>query len=332
MSVPPWGFLAVALLGVGCAAPAGPSSPLPSAGELPAAADPAPLTLVIFPAGPSSRRPLPTFRHRCRDRRFPALAGPWVVGCGPAGHLDRAEHLESGLLVELDSPADSAGLGDGLVYAPGREHGLWTLPDPIPRHGTPLGATQQIAAPAIQGLAAALALQGRVSVFQIQEAHRLMRDADPLPWFPPALAWPAVYWVDGRDQATSGLDIWGWDHRDGPPFPVVTRPGDQRHVAASERWLAWLDDEGVWLQDHATGERWLHPADTGFRAGPSLWGSVACWEERTAGDIDVRCSDGLEATGEGDQGWPSRWGPRLLIRQADMPWLITAEEYGEEQP
>ena len=254
------------------------------------------------------------------------------MGCGPGGRLDRAEHLETGQIVELDSPPDSAGLSEGQIFAQGDEHGLWTLPDPLPRHASSLMDQGEIAPPALQDPGVASLHEGRVAVFLIRDSHALTREADPLPWFPPALAWPTVYWVDGRDQASDGLDIWGWNHRAGPPFPVVTAPGDQRHVASSETWLAWIDDDGIWLQDHQSHARRLHRADAGFRAGPSLWGSVACWEERTAGDIDVRCSDGLEATGAGDQGWPSRWGPWLLIRQGDLPWLVTADAAGEVAP
>jgi hypothetical protein len=245
------------------------------------------------------------------------------VGCGPSGQLDRAEHLSTGQVVELDASPDSAGLDVGTLFAVGAEHGLWELPSPIPRAAWSAANADVIAPPALDGLHVAMSLDGMVAAQGVGESMQLRREADPLPWFPPALDWPIVYWVDGRDQATSGLDIWGWDTRSGPPFPVVTRPGDQRHVAVSPARLCWMDEEGIWLQDRSSGERWLHRAEVGFQAGPSLWGTVACWEQREAGDVDVRCSDGLEATGEGDQGWPSRWRSWLLIRDADMPWLIT---------
>lgn len=333
MITPTRGWLAAVVLQLGCVNenPA-PSQALPLWTELEAPADPTPLDLTI-PAEPaSSRRPLPAFRHRCLDRRFPALAGPWVVGCSPGGHLARAEHIGTGQVVMLDGDPDSAGLGVGALFAVGREHGLWELPTPTPRAPWGAASATVIAPPALDDLHFALSLEGAVAAQAVGDAMQLSREAAPLPWFPPALDWPLVYWVDGRDQAHSGLDIWGWDTRGGPPFPVVTRPGDQRHVAVSPARLCWLDDEGVWLQDRSSGERWLHRAEVGFRSGPTLWGSVACWEEREAGDVDVRCSDGLEAAGEGDQGWPSRWHGWLLVRDGDMPWLITVAPQPEPTP
>lgn len=333
MIIPSRGCVAAVMLQLGCSAqvPA-PAGDLPSWTLLDAVADPAPTLLSIPPAPPSRRRPLPAFHHRCLDRRFPALAGPWVLGCGPGGHLDRAEHLVTGQVVELESAADSAGLTPGALFATGAEHGLWELPSPSPRQAwAPTGA-RVVSPPALDGRYMAVALEEAIAVQAVGEARQLRRTAAPLPWFPPALDWPVVYWVDGRDQAVSGLDIWGWDTRRGPPFPVVTRPGDQRHVAVSPALLCWLDDEGVWLQDRVSGERHLHRAEVGFQAGPTLWGSVACWEERDAGDVDVRCSDGLEATGEGDQGWPSRWQAWLLFRQEDMPWLVEITPAQESAP
>ncbi len=323
MKAPLWGCFAALVLS-GCAPVEPAREPLPSARDLPPRAEPEPRTLLIPAPPPSGRRPLPALRHRCRDRRFPKLAGSWAVGCGPGGHIDRAVHLQTGQQVELEAGAEHAGVDDGLLFAPGREHGLWRLPDPTPRDPVSVISDQVIAPPILEGRRGALLVEGRVSTFEVGASHRRLRDADPLPWFPPALVGTTVYWVDGRDQDSSGLDIWGWDSEGGPPFPVVTRTGDQRHVVASASWLVWTDDDGLWLQDHA-GESWLHRADTGFRAGPSVHASVACWEEREAGDIDVRCSDGLEATGPGDQGWPSRWDDRLLIRQDGMPWLIHIE-------
>jgi hypothetical protein len=283
-----------------------------------------PSALEIPPAPTAQRRPLPGLRHRCHDRRFPVLAGPWVLGCGPGGLVDRALHVETGLEVELEAPVESPGFDQsGRVFALGAEHGIWSLPDPIPRRAEQLGTATPIAPPALSGPGAALISEGRVTRFELGEGPRLSREAEPLPWFTPALVWPTVIWVDGRDQERSGLDLWIWGP-EGPPRALATLPGDQRHVAASRRLVAWVDERGVWLQDQRDGARRLHRAETGFRAGISVFDDVVCWEERREGDIDVACSDGLEARGPGDQGWPSRWGPWLLYRQGGVPWLATA--------
>ena len=332
VNTPYRGCFTAVLLSVACTpAPDVPAPPPLSWTTLAAAADPVPMELELPPAPPSSRRPLSWLHHACRDRRFPTLAGPWAVGCGPGGRVDRAIHLETGQRVELGAAADSAAAGPGWVFAPGAEHGWWALPSPTPRSPWPAHAAP-IGQPVIDGRHAALSLEGRIAAFELGESHTLSRDADPTPWFPPALAWPTVYWVDSRDQAVSGLDIWAWDTTGGPPLPLVTRAGDQRHVAASRDRLVWLDEQGLWLHDLSDDTRWLHRTDTGFRAGPSVDGSVACWEERKAGDVDVRCTDGLEATGAGDQGWPSRWGPWLMVRVDGTPWLITAQAAQVESP
>jgi hypothetical protein len=323
------GLSVAALLSVACQE--APPAPLetPGAGA-PPDADAATLTIPLAP--PSSARPLPRFRHRCEDQRYPALAGPWLLGCGPGGKLDLAEHVRTGQVVALDSAASSAGLAEGSLFAVGRDHGLWTLPDPAPQQPATMVSHPPIAPPALQGPGVAVLSEGRVTLFLTGSAQMLSRPAHPLPWFPPALVWPEVYWVDAGQQERSGLDIWAWTHGAGPPRPVVADPGDQRHVAASSRWLGWLDDRGVWLRDHDSGQRWHHACDTGFRAGLSIDGAVACWEERNEGDIDVRCSDGLEARGEGDQGWPSRWGDWLLVRRDGMPWLIHREPTADGEP
>lgn len=239
--------------------------------------------------------------------------------------MAQAERLTDGLEVELAQPETLVGVAPGLVGAvnPGL---VWRLPDPMPTPGERRPLIEVVAAPAYDGAHLTIAAEDRISVFTRGDPVLRSREAAPLPWFPPAQSWPTVLWVDGRDQDTTGLDLWRWDTDAGPPRPWVTRPGDQRHVVAADGWAAWLDDEGVWLERLADGARWLHRAEVGFRAPPSLWHGVVCWEERADGEIDVACSDGLRVDSDSDQGWPSRWGPWLLYRQGDDAWLATARE------
>jgi hypothetical protein len=329
VSQPDPGLLTALLLSAGCGAEPGPPAPLPSAA--PPAAALAPAVLPIAPDAASSARPLPRFRHSCRDRRYPALAGDWIVGCGPAGLLDLAEHIPTGRLVTLDSPAESAGLAPGQILAVGDEERLWVLPSPTPLP-TKGRSGDAIAPPASWGPGLAVLLQGQVSVGTTGDHARRIREAQPLPWYPPAMSWPTVYWVDGRGGGQTGMDIWGWTPSAGPPVPVVVQAGDQRHPVASATHLAWTDEEGIWLQELEHGQRWLHAAEVGFRAGPSIHEGTLCWEERRQGDVDVRCTDGLAAQGPGYQGWPSRYGPWLLIRRDGIPWLITKDPQEAPRP
>lgn len=317
------------LAGVGCGpvpSDRGPREPLlPHGVDLAAAPDRAPRPIEERIAPATEHRPLLALGHRCADRRTPRLAGAWVLGCDALGRVALAERLADGLRVELSDPAEGVGVApDSLAAA--ATGALWRLPDPNPGSAFAPPAPEALASPAFDGAHLAIVLPGRVAISTLGERVQASREAAPLPWFPPALSWPTVLWIDERDQAQSGLDIWRWDAGAGAPRPWVTRPGDQRHVVAADGWAAWLDDEGVWLERLADGARWLHRAEVGFRAPPSLWHGVACWEERDGGESDVACTDGMRMDGEGDQGWPSRWGPWLLFRQGDDTWLATARE------
>ena len=305
--------------------------PWPLQGE----ADGVQLTLQLEPAfnddrlqlgTPSLRQPLPQLKRRCRDRRYPRLAGAWAVGCGSEGLISLALDLRDGGLLQLEQAAETPATGDGVLFAPGRHQGLWRLPSTQPSGGRSTATRQPIAPAAVDGEHAALLLEGRVTAFKVGDKGIKLLQAQPLPWQTPALSWPVMAWVDGSQRERTGSDIRTWNlERDTRSRPLTQAPGHQRHVAASGHWVGWQDDEGVWVEDLRDGRRSFTKADTGFRAGLSLWGPVACWEERADGDIDIACSDGLRVDGPGDQGWPSRWGPWLLYRQDDIPHLATAQ-------
>jgi hypothetical protein len=277
------------------------------------------------PSSEMEVRPLHALATPCTDRRFPRIAGRWAVGCGPAGQVDRAVDLATREVSELASPAPAPGAGPpGVLLAlderPGR---WWRLPGQVPE-AVPLPVqAAPLAPPALVGPEIALLVRGQVVRFRAGESGARLQAADPLPWYPPALAGRWMAWVDGRERALTGTDVWAWDGI-GKPVPVAREPGNQRHVAGSGRWLGWIDDDGVVVEDLATGGRRTFRAVSGFRAGLSLWGPVACWEDRAAGEADVACSDGLVIRGEGDQGWPGRSGPWLLFRQDGEVRLATA--------
>ncbi len=321
MPSPRWGFL---LAAVGCVSPdavTGDRAERPSATvHSPEMVHP---ILEVAPPVETHPKPMYGFGHRCRDAHYPALAGPWLVGCGPGGRVDRAEHLGDGREIKLDDAAVSPGAAPGVLFALGGEHGTWRLPAAQPVDPWPVSSNPTRALPATDGRHVALVLDGRIAVFAMGERVQRSREAAPLPWFPPAMSWPWIFWVDGGAQDDSGTDIWAWNVDNGTPAPWVTDAGDQRHVAASGDWVGWLDGSGVHLQQISTRERWFHAADTGFRAGLSLQGSTACWEERKEGDFSVVCTDGAQVLGR-DAGWPSRWGSWLVVRIDDVPWVFTA--------
>ncbi len=269
--------------------------------------------------------PLYDLRFPCQDQRFPRLAGPWALGCGPQGQVDMALDLRSRQLVRLNGPSTSPAAAPGFLYAPGQ--GLWTLPQPEPVEVLAPGNMDPVASPATDGLHVAITGSTRVTGFDIGSHQFSLIEADPMPWYPPALAWPWMAWVDGRDRASTGADIWALDlSANDRAFPLARQEGDQRHVGGDGRWLGWLDHQGAWVQDMQTSQRRHVTADTGFRAGMSLWGPVACFEDRSRGSPDVICTDGMEVRKDGDQGFPSRWGPWLLYRDEGLPTLATARE------
>ena len=306
--------------------------------------------------GPGVAVPLYGLDHACQDARYPALAGPWVVACGPDGRVDRALSLLTGVEVSLPIRPISPGLGEGspgldegLLLAVGDPAGLVrlspqgaTLAD-LPRIHTPVTAP-----PATDGRRGALVAEDRVSAWPLEAASRVTHAARPVGWYPPALAGTLLAWVE--DGGVDGEDVWALDlaaakaadkasGEAAAPRPLAAGPGHQRHVVASGTTMAWVEPGALVVLDTVSGERRRLPVDTGFSAPPALWRDVACWEERPAAGaegeangVDIRCSDGVTAEGPGHQRWPSRYGPWLLYREGDQPWLRTAPTALESTP
>jgi hypothetical protein len=272
-------------------------------------------------------RALPELRHPCEDRRFPALAGPFALGCS-AGAVDLVVDLRSGRLSGLEHAVDHPGLGPGLLYAQGKEQGLWTLPAPRPSLGHANEVPRPLAAPVTNGKLVAWPVRGHLVLVEPGASTRNLVDADSMPWHPPALADAWVAWVDGREQRWLDTDIWAKrTDRGDPPFPLARAPGPQSHIVGDGPFLAWTDGDDVRVEDMRSHERRRYPAATGFRAGLGLWEGVACWEDRGGPSLDVHCSDGLGVQGSEDEGWPSREGPWLLYRKGNMPYLRTLRSY-----
>lgn len=316
------------ILLVGCFAESTPAPP--TAASVPEVASSGPLVAqadgAVLPVAP-----VHALRRACHDRRFPRLVGPWAIGCGPDGAVDLAVDLRTNALITLASPVDTPGVGEAVLFAPGLDGGLWTLPGTLPEPVKITAGVHTIAPTAVLGRRIALLAKGQVSAFDAASFQRAVHDADPVPWYPPALTPTWMAWVDGRDRTRTGLDIWSLQLPDGRrPVALCQDPGDQRHVVASGDRIGWVDAEGLWIQEMATGTRQHVRAETGFRAAPTLTPTAACWEERDASDVDVVCSDGISIRGPGDQGWPTRYDPWLFFRDEGVPKvaLVSARSPG----
>lgn len=262
----------------------------------------------------------------CRDDRYPALAGGWVAWCSPSGRVDRALDLVTRATVALTDAVEAPGLGPAAVLTTWPR--LFRLPSPTAEDGITRVAGPPLGPPSTDGTHAAFAWADRVEAFPLAEAARPRTDASPLPGYATALAWPWAAWIE--DGGLTGEDVWA-RRGDGRRFPLARSPRSERHVVGSGRWLAWVDETGVHVQDTLRAERRAYAADTGFLHAPSLWGPVACWEDRGAlrtgaGDIDILCSDGVEVRRPGHQRAPARWGPWLLFREANRTLIAMATE------
>jgi beta propeller repeat protein len=57
----------------------------------------------------------------------------------------------------------------------------------------------------------------------------------------PSISGDMVVWQDWRNQATSGLDIYGYDLTTGKEFPVVVKPGPDSAPRISGQWVVYLE-------------------------------------------------------------------------------------------
>jgi len=262
----------------------------------------------------------------CLDPRYPALAGEWVVGCGEDGLVDRALNLRDSGLVPLPAGGLAPALAAGqvlFVEPKGTRLSRLGLPEDQQPTGLARFPQAQVSPPGFDGEHLALLREDAVVVGAPGDRGSRVWGARPMGWYPPAIAWPWVAWVE--DGGDGDEDVYAVNtSRADPPIALARGPEHQRHVVASGEFLAWVEDERVVVLNTTTMQRHVIPARTGFSAPISLWDDVVCWEQRGEEDIDILCSDGLRADGPGDQRAPSRWGPWLLYRAQGRVWLETA--------
>jgi len=270
----------------------------------------------VPPVGPPGARRLDLEPDTCLDDRYPALAGDWAVGCSEAGLVDLAEHVETGLRVVLSRPAAAPGLADGALFAPGRAHGVWRLPDPNPQPAPPEVADPPVAPPAFDGRHVALSFADGVDLYALGDTVRRRIPGRPMPWRAPVLVAvgddgpPAVAWVDAEGPR---LHLRGVT----TPLPDADRT---RPFLAGGTGLAWRTPHGLRVAavlptpaDPLGAEEasWSPAGFVRAAVGPRS----ACLEV----DEGVRCTD-ADGTWPG-QSHPSRNGRWVLTRGGGAVWL-----------
>ena len=284
--------------------------------------------------------PLYALDGTCSDRRFPMLAGEWAIGCSHRGMIDIAIHLSDGRVLALEPPLDPRHTG----AAQGGASDTAILVEAADRTRvvelSPAGARDQaegvrlpsppVAPPAAASEHFAALLTDRVEAMPLDARVRPTFAAHPAPWYPPALAWPLVAWVERGPELEERVWMVSIDPP-GRPELLSTGTGHHRHVVSDGQRFAWVQDGGLVVWDPVEDHRTELDARTGFLSPPSLSDGVACWEERipgtpdeTSDHIDILCSDGLAARGPGHQLRPSRSGPYLLYRSEGHTWVVTA--------
>jgi beta propeller repeat protein len=76
----------------------------------------------------------------------------------------------------------------------------------------------------------------------------------------PSISENVVVWEDWRNQATSGLDIYGYDLTTGKEFPVVVKPGANSDARISGQWVVYVEPTE---QDKYLAELRAHSLKTG---------------------------------------------------------------------
>ena len=303
-----------------------------------------PVALASGLGTPGAAVPLYALRAPCDDPRYPALAGAWLVGCGPSGQVDRALSLTTNTLIELPLPSTSPALGDGLIHVPGFPGGgtlrltptsVEILPDTVTLH-EPLVAPPHLSDPWLVALSDA-----HVHIATLDSPSHRLYAATPQGWYPPAIAAEQVAWIDSGPRPEQGHEaVWSMP-LDGSEAPRPLSPpaaAHARHVVGAGDWLAWVEDDALVLHHVPSGAQQRILTRTGFSAAPTLDAAGnACWEELSPQqDVDIRCTDAiLSIQRPGHQRWPARWGPWLVYREGDPPWLMTApapEPVAEETP
>lgn len=303
--------------------------PVPLLATLLALGSVASLSHASPPGAPGVSVPLHALRQPCLDPRFPRLAGPWVVGCGTSGHVDRALSLASGRLVMLPRPLARASTGPSVVFGTGAAGGWFRLEESGATENHDVARVNEgLLAPATtDGVHIALLSERGLQAYDAESSQRRLHAVQPMGWHAPALAWPWVAWVE--DAGDGDPDVWIRNAtKQTPARALATGPGRQDRVVGRDGWIGWIDEGDVVLLEPVSGRERRLEANTGFHSPATVWNGEACWETRGA-DLDIVCSDMDGISGPGHQSVPDRWGHWLLYRDGEQPMLYTAPSEAE---
>lgn len=264
-------------------------------------------------------RALPWLGGDCDDPRLPTLNGPWAIGCKGASTPNRAQHVETDHRIEHPPLGDNWGHGDG-VFADHTKRQYWALGAEKQSKLYPFSSTAH-APLQTDGSRLVISSPGKLEWMQLGEDKRFtIPEANPAPWYAPAVSGDRIYWVQRGDQNT-GEDLWAYSISENRSWPLAQSTDHERHVVAQGHFSAWLTDSSVHLLNTKSGEHRVFPGLVNSNESLGLSEGVVCWEAHTKDDIDVFCSDGLHLERPGNQRRPTRWKGWLLFHEGNATLL-----------
>jgi hypothetical protein len=264
----------------------------------------------------------------CADPGFPTLVSGWILYCSGSGDVDRARRVESGELRALTvvtarpvvAPGDDGTLRIGALGPGARWEWLEAGASRVEPAPELLSASRPSAVVA-WGATVALAFDDRVEVAWEGGGTRIHADARPLPG-EMVVGRDFVAWTERNASGDDTLVLW---RRGEKPHTLPLDGRISRLPASDGDHVAVVVDGQVTVIAPATGQRVVHPADSGFLHAPALAAETACWEDRAAlragGDVGIRCSNGWSFDEKDDETHPSMWGSFLAFRRGDRLWL-----------
>jgi len=156
----------------------------------------------------------------------------------------------------------------------------------------------------------------------------------------PAISGNIVVWTDGRNAATTGLDIYGYDLSAGREFPICTMPGEQRLSDISGNIVVWRDARAfdasgmdIYAYDLSTGREFAVCTAPGHQDEAAVSGNIVVWTDRRDGTAHIWACDlstGREfpvCTAPGGQDFPAISGSIVVWRDWRDFWASSLSIY-----
>ena len=260
--------------------------------------------------------PLYAIESRCLDSRHPAMSNKWVSSCNGQGKIDALFSIETEEMTVLDKPVLNVGSVGSFAWA-GINGGSWTGSDLDKRYRL----TRELIAPPSVNDQWVVGVTDKAVVIKNIHTQKLDHiEANPKPWYPPAIQESGVAWVN--DDGQGGEDIWLWSFEREAIEVLASGSAWQRSIAAWDDHWGWAEDDGIHILTISTGE---HQIQSGQVVdGPIAWESGLCWTAIVLEDVDVFCSDGSHLKRPGEQRWPYRTGMDVVFQEQGkvMKWSI----------